>query len=824
MRNNLLFFASCLVLLFFIPAGAQSESTVKEGEAWVQQVEESLGKTFGDLNRRQIGPGGGVPSGSDGKDGTEGNDTNFVGGGPGTRGPGSGDSDGVERDPSKLDPSSSDIAALIREWLSIAEPPKNAQGANFRYTAWGSLEGRGIGGKTVRVDRPDAAAGMIPEAYVWSIRNTLDSIDHCMVEEYVIATLAHKSITHCKGRYQKSQGVQVENVVGIPHKTARKILEEQGLEVNLSLGKPAVNEAQVFTVIRQDPAPSKSVAPGTVITLMVFNEMKSLIKIPSVVGFPNTTARNQLLAAGFTVKPNPMGKAPESNLAFTVKSSTPPANTEVKPGSLVVLNTYDAFDDGKTTGLEKPADCPMIARNSAGVGETVSCHCSTTATSQGSVFGNGLYTDDSSTCRAALHAGEVTTEGGNISFTMRKSQPHYDSTSHNGVTSYKWGTYSGNSFAFQSLSDAKERCPNTAYQYRGTGNVVSCECTAEAADKGAVYGNGVYTDDSKICRAAVHAGEITPGGGHVAFAMRKGQPSYEGNKKNGVTSKSWGAFKGSFTFAGALNPNTVENIVENVPGPKHDADDGRLACLCKGGDGYNRNDQTCDSPNSPASIFGGKSDTAYPSGVYPFTNECSHPIKSGEKPEGLDPEEDDSNNFPANAYVIDRVEIPKPSYRTTGSIICDIQISKNSRVKDCKHHKNEGLVKLQIQHGFRLRAENGSTFVPGEKVYLEISGSISGHSIGYSFGDYVAARFEPKRSRFTTESSSGDGDGWAMNNSDLPFIKRASVISSERRGSASMHLTRVATFPDTKGKPVKIVLNGTNGGSLVIYHLKPAKK
>jgi hypothetical protein len=171
----------------------------------------------------------------------------------------------------------------------------------------------------------------------------------------------------------------------------------------------------------------------------------------------------------------------------------------------------------------------------------------------------------------------------------------------------------------------------------------------------------------------------------------------------------------------------------------------------------------------------------------------------------------------ANAYVIDRVDIPKPSYQTTGSIICDVQISKSSRVKHCKHHRDERELKVQIQHNFRLRAENGNTFVPGEKVYLEINGSISGHSTGYSTGDYVTANFEPRGGKFKIESSSGDGNGWAMNNSDLP------VVGRERRGSASMHVTTVATFPDLKGKPVKIVLTGSNSSSLVTYHLKPKK-
>ena len=816
MKNSLLFYAGCLVLLFSTHASAQLQPSVQEGETWIEQVENSLGKTFGDLTRRQIGPGAVTSTSGDGQDGKGGHSSNGIDLRPETGGSDSEDSNGGIRNPSRLDPNSLNIAALIREWLAKAEPPKNAEGANFRYTKWGSWEGQGIGGKTIRVDRPDAAQGMTSEAYVWSIRAQLDSIDHCLLEEYVLAKLAHTSIDHCLGRYQKSQGIAVANVVGLPGEKAKTILERLGLEVNFLMGPSANSEADVFTVIRQDYAPTKHVSPGTVVNLTIFDKFKSLIKVPSVAGLSNTAARNQLLAAGFTVKVKPVGKATEAKNAFTVKDTTPLANTEVKQGSLIVLNTYNAFDNGKIPVFEKRADCPIIARKSAKIGKTVSCHCSATATSKGSVFGTGFYTDDSNICRAALHAGEVTPEGGNVSFTMRKSQPHYDSTNRNGITSFKWGTYPGNSFTFRALSDLKERCPSNAVQYRGHDQVISCECTAEATGRGSIYGNGLYTDDSKICRAAVHAGEISLAGGHVALTMQEGQPTYEGITKNGVTSRSWGAFKGSFTFAAPLTPDTAEGTVKKEPESTHDTSTGKFACLCKGGDAYNSNEHTCDSPYSPASVLGGKSDTAYPSGSYLFTNECSYPIKSGERTEGLVPIGEGSNKLPSNAYIIDRIEIPKPSFQTTGSIICEIQISENNRVKHCKHHKDESLLKVQILHDFRLHGESGNVFVPGEKIYLEISGLISGHSTGYSIGDYVAADLEPRGGSFETESKSGDGDGWAMNNSDLPQLGR------ERKGSASMKVTRVATFPDTKGKPVKIVLTGSNGSSLVTYHLKPA--
>jgi hypothetical protein len=66
-----------------------------------------------------------------------------------------------------------------------------------------------------------------------------------------------------------------------------------------------------------------------------------------------------------------------------------------------------------------------------------------------------------------------------------------------------------------------------------------CPAGGTAAD---VWGVDIYSDDSSICTAAVHAGKITlAGGGHVTIEMRPGELNYRGNKRNGITSKSYSA-------------------------------------------------------------------------------------------------------------------------------------------------------------------------------------------------------------------------------------------------------------------------------------------
>jgi hypothetical protein len=62
-----------------------------------------------------------------------------------------------------------------------------------------------------------------------------------------------------------------------------------------------------------------------------------------------------------------------------------------------------------------------------------------------------------------------------------------------------------------------------------------------------LWGTDVYTTDSSICRAAIHAGVINADkGGKVTLKLESGKPKYEGTERNGITSSSWNSYGSSF--------------------------------------------------------------------------------------------------------------------------------------------------------------------------------------------------------------------------------------------------------------------------------------
>lgn len=64
-----------------------------------------------------------------------------------------------------------------------------------------------------------------------------------------------------------------------------------------------------------------------------------------------------------------------------------------------------------------------------------------------------------------------------------------------------------------------------------------------------IWGTNTYTDDSRICTAAVHVGRISLAlGGTVTIEILPGQAAYTGSTKNGITSLDYGVWGGSFAF------------------------------------------------------------------------------------------------------------------------------------------------------------------------------------------------------------------------------------------------------------------------------------
>ena len=79
----------------------------------------------------------------------------------------------------------------------------------------------------------------------------------------------------------------------------------------------------------------------------------------------------------------------------------------------------------------------------------------------------------------------------------------------------------------------------------GSSHVVSCPA---GCDSGSIWGTEVYTGDSRICRAAQHAGHIDAQGGLVGVVLEKGRPAYRGSHRHGIQSSDYGKYGSSFRF------------------------------------------------------------------------------------------------------------------------------------------------------------------------------------------------------------------------------------------------------------------------------------
>lgn len=86
-------------------------------------------------------------------------------------------------------------------------------------------------------------------------------------------------------------------------------------------------------------------------------------------------------------------------------------------------------------------------------------------------------------------------------------------------------------------------------QYRGkNGQQFTFNCVPNG-DLSSLYGTDIYTDDSSICTAAVHAGVISQASGVVTIEIRPGQDAYVGSTRNGIKSSDFTTkWSGSFVF------------------------------------------------------------------------------------------------------------------------------------------------------------------------------------------------------------------------------------------------------------------------------------
>ena len=173
----------------------------------------------------------------------------------------------------------------------------------------------------------------------------------------------------------------------------------------------------------------------------------------------------------------------------------------------------------------------------------------------GSVWGTDLYTDDSSIATAAVHAGLITAaKGGTVTIEIRPGAATYAGSTRNGVTSSGFGSFGGSFVFVTGAAGGKAKSTlgdwhTSASSLRGMNGQRFTYFFPANGTLGSVWGTDLYTDDSSIATAAVHAGLITAAkGGKVTIEIRAGASAYKGSARNGVTSSDYGSFGGSFVF------------------------------------------------------------------------------------------------------------------------------------------------------------------------------------------------------------------------------------------------------------------------------------
>ena len=213
------------------------------------------------------------------------------------------------------------------------------------------------------------------------------------------------------------------------------------------------------------------------------------------------------------------------------------------------------------TGCSKAPPCP--AKFDAQTPQECTCN----GPGSGTVWGTGVYTTDSPLCSAAVHSGAAKPSGGAVKPRAAAGCGAYVGSAANGVTTSNWGSYP-KSFYFEGHGDGTcaaapaqpaaaaggvaqgGACPSTIGGFANAATTNEFSCTCPASTSGSVYGTGIYTTDSNLCRAALHAGAITAAGGAIKAKRAPGCAKYVGTAANGVSTTSWGSYGNSFFFDG----------------------------------------------------------------------------------------------------------------------------------------------------------------------------------------------------------------------------------------------------------------------------------
>jgi hypothetical protein len=216
-------------------------------------------------------------------------------------------------------------------------------------------------------------------------------------------------------------------------------------------------------------------------------------------------------------------------------------------------------------------DSPLgLLRYQNQVGKTIRLRVS--GSTDGEIWGNEIYSLDSEPGVAAVHAGLLQPgQEGTATIRILPGMARYSGLSRNGVSSLPFGAYPG-SYRFEGMADVIPWVSFDPDTFSTTGGVrgysmngalflfpnpevmekrghlgETFEVEVTGSTEGTIWGTGVYTDDSPVATAAVHAGLLKPGErGKVRVTILPGRSSYEGSLRNGIRSDAFDSFEGSY--------------------------------------------------------------------------------------------------------------------------------------------------------------------------------------------------------------------------------------------------------------------------------------
>ena len=192
------------------------------------------------------------------------------------------------------------------------------------------------------------------------------------------------------------------------------------------------------------------------------------------------------------------------------------------------------------------------------IGQQFSFQCPerTVRGSDAALYGTNVYPSDSPICVAAVHAGVIDRDGGNIRVQLNPGIEKYTGSEQNKIKSADFPqtqrsiVFIGEGFADGLNPVQRDYAPRlkwkTKFTATGLANmklvgqqfVFHCPAAPASLAGRRVYGTDRYAFNSYVCLAAVHAGKLTPKGGFVTVQMEEPNGKLKGSIRNGIESKS----------------------------------------------------------------------------------------------------------------------------------------------------------------------------------------------------------------------------------------------------------------------------------------------